>query len=512
MNKVAVDALFKAWDAYQKKILAAADSPEEMMASFCELSLLLPLNCLNESLAGLSAYLKDWAARPLDGASARKTPRESGPAPSPAPGGEPPKTDGEPGKPSDPSTPTPPKGPSDGKTIGELFGKITDTLMEQKWEDALLLELALMEDPKSKALVALMQEWKSKEGDPKLSAADKADVLAKKTAALSQFGPMVPFIVKHARERGDKTLDNLLDSGTIPFSDIKKKGIEGVLARIKDGKTPDDKVIESQTAPDFEQLCTKLNGADMAAKRDSFQLGYGKITDPKIKNNALVCAVIKILSDSELTPEAAEKRLHQLMHGSTIWTPDDLAASQTLADTLLKEGRLSGPLKQTPIKPYGQKPKSDRKTNIESIARADSKNIEDILAHGGATKGLPDAMKSHRDEELGVTVSEMVDTESGSITLQVAEKDKKPYYITYCEAQQKAVCIDREGKMTPPIDLKDASPALKGVCGALSRHYSVIKDGKSPFEADVDLKDTFASLIDSSKSGKTLRKFEEIDR
>ena len=500
IKKVGTDPIFKAWDDYQKKLLKAADSPEAMLAAFSEMSLLLPLNYLNEVLSGLSSYLKEWAdSEPT--ADPRKTPRSPG-------GPTPPGGDGH--DPSSDPDSHPDVKPGTKGTYGGLVATTMPFVCKQLYDDQLTLELATMDDPKSKALLALIDEWKTRESNLALrkDPMDEALTLKLREHATKQLEEMTPFIVKHARDRGNLRIDAAMQQVA---SKDTIAGINTMVENIGKGLTPNGNIPTGQTAPDFTQLFDLLEGDKADPKRRSFNQTY-KGLDLSVQNNALLRAVKKIMDTPRLTKEQRNQQFKDLMHGDTVWTPQDIAAADTLIQALRDDNHIKEPADRSlkdvpsrvPIKPYGQKARG-HEMDVMHVAQENMKNMENELAAFETEGTIPGNMKFHQDLNLNMT--EIIDEVSGSITLRVQEKDQKPWYVTYCDAQKKIVLMDRDNNIKP-LDFDAASPELKGTCTKLADHYSIIMDNRTPFKKDKHLSSVFTELL----SGGRIRAPHEIDR
>lgn len=491
--KVGTDPIFRAWDAYQKKLLAAADSPAGMLTAFSEMTMLLPLNYLNEVLTGLSNYLKEWADQDLKGGP-RETPRTpGGPTPSPDESHDPDKT------------PTPSDGdhgPDKSRTFGELNAGTWFSLMANNFNNEALIELGTMQDAKSKALYALMTECKALESNPAAltGPADAGLAIEKKIQVQKQFSQMLPFIIKHARDRGNLSIDNALKMAP---SDLSMKDLNEQISRIETGVlTPDGKPIVEQTSYDFAQLFDLLNGDTATPKREDFNQTYNNLSR-ELQNNALLRAVKDIIDAPKVKPEQRRKQLQELMNGDTVWTPQDLAAADTLMQNLYRDKHISEMPPKVPIKPYGQKARG-REMDIKVVASDQIQMIENELDAMATEGSIPDCMVYHKDKEATgeVSVTEAIDKVSGSITMRVQEGTDKPWYVTYCEDQKKIVLMDKDKKMRA-LNFDEASPLLQHTCAQLAKHYVLIQNDRSPFDMDKPLTETFATLMKGAGKVKT---------
>ena len=482
---VVADPLFKILTGYQKKFLSSGKSPEDMLDDFCTMSLLLPLEYLNAVAEALNKWLKTWANQPVE---AEKRKAERTPVP-------PPKTpDGSPG--------TPPPVDS-GPTVGDVLDGYLLARQGEQLRSELLEELSQMKDPKSQSLYDLLKSCKTETGRTELSEQQK--ILE------AQLKQMRPFIIKHARDNKNSKIDDLLK--TMPNGDKILDDLNKKIEAIKNGRAPNDSKIEEKTAPDLEQLYSKLQGDTPQKKWIAFTQWYESSKDLQIRNNALVCAVHKIMGQFGLSDADRQKALHDLMHGDTIWTPEDLTAVQQMADQLYHDKKIDKPLSYVPIKPYGQKA-DEGEVTVSRVADRSTEAIKKALAkrkkEGGA---LPDGMVNTKDTTRNADITEMIDPKSESITLRVEKEGESPYFVTYCDKQKKAIVVTktmRAGKEVEEkhvIDFEKGTvpPQLQALCTQLSLHYSAIKEHNNPLEKGRDLRDTFSALTDETSKIKDAR-------
>lgn len=488
IKKVGTDPIFRAWDDYQKKLFKATNSVEDMMATACELTMLLPLNYLNEVITGLNGYLKDRLAQTPQGGP-RTTPRDTG---TPGPGGG-----GSPGGGGTPSPGGTPPGLTDSPAAGRTFGDLAQAYSWdagcQRYWTAILLEMHQMEDPKTKALCKLIDEYKLKLSNPEIlrDPLQKAIWENRAKLATKQFAEMIPFAVKHARDRGNLQLDQIL--AATPGMEKAREDLENQINRINVGLTPNGQRVVGETAPNFEELYKKLDGNYPNQKRKNMEQSY-ELLDEETKNNALVCAV-KMIMEKKSGEE--RKKLFEELMSNTIWTPGDIKAANTFVEKLRIDNHITSPLVSVPVKPYNQEP-GGQEMNIDRVAERQIAFIEEELKDEHENNGFPDGMRVHVEDDKKIKIAEMVDNVSGSITLRVEEQGKEPYFITYCKTQQKIALMDRE-KRTQSLSFDQATPALKGVCNQLAGHYDQIVQGNSPFideqNKGIHLADSFSSLL-----------------
>ena len=342
-KKVVVDPLFKAWDDYQKKLLAAAESPEAMLTGLCELTFMLPFNLLNECVSGLNSFLKDELAK----TGASNTPQNPS-----APGTPGNPTPGTPGRNPDPTPGGNPNTDPRIRTVGDAQALVSRLTQIQTFNIALLAELGRMDDPKSQALFKLMNEWLNDSAKPEVlrDPAKEGALKKKQAAATAQLEEMRPFIIKYAQEHGHAALIKMMKT-VYPEGTIEDTKTKAQLANIAKGLTPLGHKIEGQTAPDFNQLYDTLKQNTWHGKNTDFQGAYNAL-ELDHQNNALVSAVQRIMANDKLSDSERKKQFQKLMDQS-IWTPTDIAAANALIAKLNEQGRLKTPINMKEVKPYG---------------------------------------------------------------------------------------------------------------------------------------------------------------
>ncbi len=443
-QQVGLNPLFDTLDAWQKSALLNGKTLEEQFTNLLEQTAFFPLDYTNAVASGLAKFLKDWANNiPQKGGKEGEPSSEPPPVPD-----------------SEHGTPPPPDGRSDGgdrgegsgRTVGDVIEALNLTRQAQAFQAEMKQELSIMKDKdlKSQALYTLLDEWEIKWAtlDPKDPRYElqRATLEAQRKVLDAQLEQLRPFIMKHARDRGNPKIDAILK--TMPQGDKILGDVNKQIDAIgdKQPRAPDGTSLLGEVAPDFTELYDKLKGANPGEKKTSFHYAYD-VADLSVKNNALVKAVETIISDTRLSDDERRKKFESLMHGDTIWLPDDIAAAKQLIGKLVKVKSMKNvlytstpeTLSDTPIKMYGLEP-ARNPHDLEAVSKEqENKILAAMEAQNRDDDDIPKDVTIHCSKGR-YQYADAIDEQSGSITRFMADTEKGPKgSITYCEGQQKMI-------------------------------------------------------------------------